>query len=77
MNCTTAQFDGVIAMIRPEESWVVRLLTPTTLPSTLTDPLDRCNRQNGSVTVRDSPFRLAGATALSDLSSPSSRHNIR
>lgn len=24
MNCTTAQFDGVIAMIRPEESWVVR-----------------------------------------------------
>lgn len=24
MNCTTAQFDGVIAMIRPEESWVAK-----------------------------------------------------
>lgn len=26
MTCTTAQFDGVIAMINPDESWVVRLL---------------------------------------------------
>ncbi|POY73681.1 hypothetical protein BMF94_3216 [Rhodotorula taiwanensis] len=24
MSCTTAQFDGVIAMIRPDESWVAK-----------------------------------------------------
>lgn len=41
MNCTTAQFDGVVAMIRPDESWVVReppfFLFLTLDTSTMTD----------------------------------------
>lgn len=56
MSCTTAQFDGVIAMIRPDESWVVSSrasLTMTSLGSLR--PLIRhplAHRRNGNGTVR-------------------------
>lgn len=80
MTCTTAQFDGVIAMINPDESWVVRRRLSLSLALSRPVPpyeyhcpeltlrtslLSRARRQSGSATVR-LPFpHLAPSTRAS------------